>query len=236
MLTLQSQHLAAMVGQLSLNDYVPDVEDHTHHLDQLTGTMHRESKDDDLSIDLPMSEVERIVNDLNNNFPNIEKIDFAGGEVLHQKQFFPCLERLANHPNAENIELSFHTNFNAKFDPVQLSKLLEPFGKTGIKMSLDAGKNLYPYFRGGDWEVLKENVRKFNEINDFTKLENSSLKFNSSVIFYIFKIFLELDVQDIDSSIVFTPGYLNPALMMFHFKDEVKPSVCKTNCKKRKSN
>jgi MoaA/NifB/PqqE/SkfB family radical SAM enzyme len=210
-----------------LKRYEPTLEDHTHHLDQLTGTMHRESKDDDLSIDLPMSEVERIVNDLNNNFPNIEKIDFAGGEVLHQKQFFPCLERLANHPNAENIELSFHTNFNAKFDPVQLSKLLEPFGKTGIKMSLDAGKNLYPYFRGGDWEVLKENVRKFNEINDFTKLEvvlTTSI-YQMMDLPDIFESFLELDVQDIDSSIVFTPGYLNPALMMFHFKDEVMRDI-----------
>ena len=210
-----------------LKRYEPTLEDHTHHLDQLTGAMHRDSKDDDLSIDLPMSEVERIVNDLNNNFPNIKKIDFAGGEVLHQKQFFPCLARLANHPNAENIELTFHTNFNAKFDPVQLSKLLEPFGKTGIKMSLDAGKNLYPYFRGGDWEVLKENVSKFNEINDFTKLEvvlTTSI-YQMMDLPDIFESFLELDVEDIDSSIVFTPLYLNPALMMFHFKDEVMRDI-----------
>jgi MoaA/NifB/PqqE/SkfB family radical SAM enzyme len=210
-----------------LKKYEPTLEDHTHQLDQLTGAMHRESKDDDLSIDLPMSEMERIVNDLNSNFPNIQKIDFAGGEVLHQKQFFPCLTRLAEHPNAKNIKLSFHTNFNARFDPVQLSKLLEPFGKTGIKMSLDAGKNLYAYFRDGNWEVLKENVRKFNEINNFTRLEvvlTTSI-YQIMDLPNIFESFLELDVEDINSSIVFTPRYLNPALMMFNFKDEVLQDI-----------
>lgn len=210
-----------------LKRYEPTVEDHHHKLDQLTGAMHRASKDDDLSIDLPMGEMERIVDDLNNNFPNIEKIDFAGGEVLHQKQFFPCLERLANHPNAENINLTFHTNFNAKFDPVKLSKLLEPFGNSSIKMSLDAGKNLYSYFRDGDWEVLKENVRKFNEINNFTRLEvvlTTSI-YQMMDLPDIFESFLELDVEDIDSSIVYTPLYLNPAIMMFHFKDEIMHDI-----------
>jgi len=206
-----------------LKRYEPTLEDHTLKLDQLTGAMHRSTSDDDLSIDLPMSEMERIVDDLNNNFPNIEKIDFAGGEVLHQKQFFPCLERLAKHPNIENISLTFHTNFNARFDPVRLSELLEPFGKSSVKMSLDAGKNLYAYFRDGDWDVLKENVRKFNEINNFTRLEvvlTTSI-YQIMDLPDIFQSFLELDVEDIDSSIVYTPPYLNPAIMMFHFSDEV---------------
>ena len=206
-----------------LKRYEPTLEDHTHKLDQLTGAMHRATRDDDLSIDLPMSEMERIVDDLNNNFPNIEKIDFAGGEVLHQKQFFPCLERLAKHPNVENISLTFHTNFNARFDPVRLSELLEPFGKSSVKMSLDAGKNLYAYFRDGDWDVLKENVRKFNEINNFTRLEvvlTTSI-YQIMDLPDIFQSFLELDVEDIDSSIVYTPPYLNPAIMMFHFPNEV---------------
>ena len=61
-------------------------------------------------------------------------------------------------PNAENILLSFHSNFNAKFDPIELSHLLKPFGKALIHISLDAGTNIYSYFRTGNWEVLKENI------------------------------------------------------------------------------
>ena len=68
-----------------------------------------------------------------------EKIDFAGGEVLYQKQFFPVLERLAQHPNAKNLYIFFHSNFNAPFDVNTLNDLLKPFGQTKIKISVDAG-------------------------------------------------------------------------------------------------
>ena len=54
---------------------------------------------------------------------------------------------------------------NAKFDPVRLSELLAPFGRGLIHMSLDAGTNIYEYFRTGDWDVLKNNVEKFRAVD-----------------------------------------------------------------------
>lgn len=203
------------------------LEDHRHKLDQLTRAMHRKSLDEDLNIDLSMSEMERIVEDLNTNFPNIEKIDFAGGEVLHQKQFFPCLERLAKHPNAKNLLLTFHTNFNARFDPIKLSKLLEPFGRSTIKMSLDAGRNIYSYFRDGSWNKLRSNIEVFKSVNNFSDLEIicTTSVFQIMDLPNIFKSFFELDVKIIESSIVFTPEYLNPAIMMFEFKHEVLQDI-----------
>ena len=203
------------------------LEDHKHKLDQLTGAMHRKSLDEDLNIDLSMGEMERIVEDLNTNFPNIEKIDFAGGEVLHQKQFFPCLERLAKHPNAKNLLLTFHTNFNARFDPIRLSKLLEPFGRTTIKMSLDAGRNIYSYFRDGSWNKLRSNIETFKSVNNFSDLEIicTTSVYQVMDLPNIIKSFFELDVKIIESSIVFTPQYLNPAIMMFEFKHEVLQDI-----------
>jgi hypothetical protein len=206
-----------------LKHYEPDQEDKKHKLIQLTREFHKKSKDEDLSIAISIDQMDEIVDDLNANFPNISKIDFAGGEVLYQKQFFPCLRKLANHPNAENILLSFHSNFNAKFDPVELSHLLKPFGKALIHISLDAGTNIYSYFRTGNWEVLKENIRLFRE-ND-TKSELGIVCTTSAYqimdIENIFASFLTLDIDYIDSSIVYTPRYMNPALMTLKFKDAV---------------
>ena len=206
-----------------LKHYEPDQEDKKHKLIQLTREFHKKSKDEDLSIAISIDQMDEIVDDLNTNFPNITKIDFAGGEVLYQKQFFPCLRKLANHPNAENILLSFHSNFNAKFDPVELSQLLKPFGKALIHISLDAGTNIYSYFRTGNWEVLKENIRLFRE-ND-TKSELGIVCTTSAYqimdIENIFASFLTLDIDYIDSSIVYTPRYMNPALMTLKFKDAV---------------
>lgn len=213
-----------------LKHYQPDEEDKKHKLIQLTRTFHKQRSDEDLTISISMDEMEQIVDDLNTNFPNIQKIDFAGGEVLYQKQFFPCLEKLANHPNAKNISLTFHTNFNTDFDPKKLASLLSIFRQRIIHMSLDAGTNIYPYFRTGNWEKLKENIKKFRESD--TKSELTIVCTTSAYqimdIENVFASFLTLDVDSIDASITYTPRYMNPSVMTLKFKDEVYSDIQKT--------
>jgi MoaA/NifB/PqqE/SkfB family radical SAM enzyme len=213
-----------------LKHYQPDEEDKKHKLIQLTKTFHKQSLDEDLTISIDLDEMAQIVDDLNENFPNIEKIDFAGGEVLYQKQFFPCLEKLANHPNAKNIYLTFHTNFNTNFDPIKLAALLSVFRQGIIHMSLDAGTNIYPYFRTGNWKVLKDNIKKFREAD--TKSELSIVCTTSAYqimdIENVFESFLTLDVDRINASITYTPRYMNPSVMTVEFKDHVYSDIQKT--------
>ena len=213
-----------------LKHYESDAEDKKHKLIQLTREFHKQNKDEDLSISISIHEMEEIVNDLNTHFPNIQKIDFAGGEVLYQKQFFPCLEKLASHPNAPNICLTFHTNFNATFDPVELSRLLQPFSRGLIHMSLDAGTNIYSYFRTGNWEILKDNIKKFRAVDKKCEMNIvcTTSAYQIMDIENLFASFLTLDVNHIDSSIVYTPRYMNPALMTLKFKDDVYQDIQNT--------
>lgn len=213
-----------------LKHYVSDKEDRDHKLLQLTRTFHKLTPDEDLTISISIDEMEIIVDDLIKNFPNIRKVDFAGGEVLYQKQFLPCLRKLANHPNVNNMKVSFHTNFNARFNPEELSQALQPFGKVAIQMSLDAGTNIYAYFRTGDWEVLKSNVERFRKVDNKCEL---NIKCTTSVyqmmdIENVFKSFMELDVNYINSSIVYTPRYINPALLTMKFRSQVYEDIQKT--------
>ena len=206
-----------------LKRYQSDEEDKQHQLHQLTGVMHRKSPDDDLTMSISTERAIEIVNDLNKNFPNIERIDFAGGEVLYQKQFFPTLRELAKHPNAKNMLIMFHSNFNADFDPLELNQVLQPFGKTRIMVSVDSGPRIYPYFRQGSWEKLKSNLDAFKAVNKTTDL---NLVCTTSVyqlmeIQDVFAGFLSLGCDWISSSIVYTPDYLNPSLMMLDFADNV---------------
>jgi MoaA/NifB/PqqE/SkfB family radical SAM enzyme len=224
-----------------LKNYKSDEEDEKHQLVQLTRRMHRVSAADKLSIDLDVDNMTEIVNDLNANFPNILKIDFAGGEVLYQKQFFPCLELLAQHPNRDNITICFHSNFNAKADMTRLYELLLPFGGmiypgtnirakgATIMMSIDSGKNIYPYFRTGDWNVLKKNVETFKNLDKDKRFHMAIVCTTSAYqimdICDVFESFLELDVDAINSSIVYTPKYINPALMVLEYKDYVLKDI-----------
>ena len=213
-----------------LKDYEPDEVDKKHKLIQLQKTQHRTGPDDVTKIDLKTNHAVDIARDLVQNFPSIEKIDFAGGEVLYQKQFFPVLDELSKHPNAENILLFFHTNFNADFDVKKLNELLSRFGKSTMRISVDAGKNIYSYFRDGKWDVLKANLKQFKAINNFTKICTvcTTSIYQLMDVENIMLSLLDLEVDEIDSSIVFTPHYLNPALLPRKFAQELAEDISKT--------
>lgn len=212
-----------------LKHYEPDEEDKKFKLVQLTKQMHRVSSSDKLSIDIDIEQMAEIVNDLNLNFPNLEKVDFAGGEVLYQKQFFPCLDLLSHHPNANNLWISFHTNFNAKADLNKLYNLLKKFKIISLMISVDAGTNIYPYFRTGDWEVLKNNLSYFKSLDVDRKMYLTTVVTTSIYqimdIENIFMSLLELDIDRINSSIVYTPRYLNPSILNLNFKDFIKEDI-----------
>ena len=213
-----------------LKNYIPDKEDELYDLRQLLGTEHRHGPNDRNEMSLTTDEALKIVEDLNENFPNLAYVDVAGGEVLYQKQFFPTLRKLAEHPNAKNIHLSFHTNFNADFSVMELSDVLSFFGKSTIIISADAGKTFYSYFRhGGSWDKLKQNVKEFRDYNNFTYDDVSCTTsiYQMFDIYDVFESFFELGLN-FDASIVQTPQYLDPSLIMYDFYDETMEDIRKT--------
>ena len=213
-----------------LKNYIPDKEDELYDLRQLLGTEHRHGPNDRNEMSLTTDEALRIVEDLNENFPNLAYVDVAGGEVLYQKQFFPTLRKLAEHPNAKNIHLSFHTNFNADFSVIELSDVLSFFGKSTIIISADAGKTFYSYFRhGGSWDKLKKNIKEFRDYNNFTYVDVSCTTsiYQMFDIYDVFESFFELGLN-FDASIVQTPQYLDPSLIMYDFYDETMEDIRKT--------
>jgi len=107
---------------------------------------------------------------------------------------------------------------------------LQKFGLSRIMISVDAGPRLYPYFRQGDWQKLKSNIEAFRSVNKKTEvnLVCTTGVYQIMEIKDIFEGFLTLDANHIDSSIIFTPDYLNPALMMLHFKEQTLQDIAET--------
>lgn len=198
-----------------IKSYEPDEIDYLYDLRQLLNTEHKIRSDETLKIKLTPSMIREICDDLNSNFKNIELIDISGGEPLFQKQFFVFLENIMNHPNIKNMKLKFHTNFNTDFNPQKLCSYFKEFDRVKMTISVDAGENIYSYFRDGDWTVLKENIVKFREYDRKTKIfaTCTTSAFQMLDIFNIFESLLTLDVDEIRSSIVQTPKYLNPRVL-----------------------
>jgi MoaA/NifB/PqqE/SkfB family radical SAM enzyme len=229
--------------ETALKKYEPDDEVQYFNLQQLTKQRHTAKVDSETQtpsstvlprIDMRVGEVDRVADDLINNFPNLGEFNVSGGEPLKQKQFLHLLDRMKEHPNASKIQAMFYTNFNADFDPVDLAEKLLPFEDSCIHISVDSGKNLYPYFRDGSWDVLKENIRLFKE----SKSNRLSTNLVSGIcttsiyqlmdLYNVFKDMLTLDIDLIECSLVYTPEYINPGILMEHFPDEVRQDIKET--------
>ena len=97
---------------------------------------------------------------------------------------------------------------------------MKKFGHSTITISIDAGKNIYPYFRDGNWKTLIENIKKFKEVNNFTQLD-CVVTFSAYQLLDIKNIYnslFDLDFNTIKTSIVQTPSYINPSILMTDFK------------------
>ena len=216
--------------QKKLETYKTDEEDEKYNLEQLLNTLHLVGDEDKKRLGLNLNDIKKICEDLNNNFPNINRVEISGGEVLIQRQFYRFLELLSNHPNRKNITVSFYSNFNADFDIGHLTKLLSNFGRSVISISIDSSENIYPYFRDGNWEILKNNILKFREINKFTQLDGvvtfSAYQFMD--IYNVYKSIIPLNLHHIKTSLVQTPKYLNPCVLLFDYEKELREDFKET--------
>lgn len=204
-----------------LKNYETDFDDKFYELEQL----YRPGIEEEIKY--TSEQYFKIIHDLNQNFKNISKIQFAGGELLYQKDFYKVLNMLSFHPNAENIELTFHTNFNANFDIEKLSHLLSNFKKSIIIISIDGGENIYSFFRSGTWNKLESNIEKFKKINDTSELLGSCTTsiYQIMDIENIISSFSKLNLNEFNASIVQVPRYLNPSLLNHNFKKYVSDDI-----------
>lgn len=214
--------------ETKLKGYIPEEEVVLNGLTQFTKSRHAADKYDRMK--LSMDDTKSIIDDLCNNFPNLEQFDCSGGEPLKQKQFFLALKELRKHPNAKNLHIFFYTNFNADFDVVELNELLSHFKKVTMHISIDSGKNMYHYFRDGNWDKLIQNLRKFREINNNAKIVGviTTSIYQMLDIYDVFKSMLSLPLNDIKSAIVQTPEYINPSLIMKEFSKETLKDIEET--------
>ena len=219
--------------ETALKKYVPDEKTIYLNLQQLTKQRHTAKIDNKQlpRIDMKIEEVDRVADDLIKNFPNILEFNVSGGEPLKQKQFFHLLDRMKEHPNASNMQAMFYTNFNADFDPIALAEKLSYFEESVIHISVDSGKNLYPYFRDGSWSKLKHNIKIFKEsgkVNNLVSGICTTSIYQLMDLYNVFEDMLTLDVDLIECAMVYTPEYINPGILMHDFPDEVRKDIDKT--------
>lgn len=103
-------------------------------------------------------------NELETLLPNIENLDFYGGEPFLVKQIPKLLEYAVAKDYAKNIRL--HINSNGSIFPQALIPTLTKFKTVDIALSIDNIGARFELERGGTWTEVAENILKFNQLNN----------------------------------------------------------------------
>ena len=160
---------------------------------------------------LTSEQVLKICEDLK-KISTIRRIVLSGGEPLVNKNFYKCLELLSEHPYANELVLSFHTNLNPgkSINFEYLNLILQKFKETYIVVSIDGGEKLYPIFRGGNWNVLVNNIDKALQMNVNVDATMSLTTYQMNDIRNCYLDVLPLGFRELRTMYVWSPKHLDP--------------------------
>jgi sulfatase maturation enzyme AslB (radical SAM superfamily) len=92
--------------------------------------------------------------------PSLINIDFYGGEPFLLKQLPTFLEKAIILGCAKHIRLHFNTN--GSIFPETLLDYFKHFKQVDISISVDNVGKRFEIERGGSWQLVEENIKKFN--------------------------------------------------------------------------
>jgi MoaA/NifB/PqqE/SkfB family radical SAM enzyme len=116
-----------------------------------------------LKTQVPWSESESFLNQVNDLLPSLTNIDMTGGEPFLIKNFKTVLQSAVERGLAKNIRL--HYNTNGSVWPEDFINYWKHFKEIDIHFSIDAIGNQFEYQRGGSWHEVESNILKLKNLN-----------------------------------------------------------------------
>lgn len=97
------------------------------------------------------------------NVKNLNHLNITGGEPLIHPDHLPFLNEILDY--APNIHLEYNTNFNVDFAILKkYMAIWDKFKKVTLRISIDASKEIYSYFRTfGNYDLIENNINYFRK-------------------------------------------------------------------------
>ena len=155
--------------------------------------------------------------------PNLVSITFLGGEPFLLKSLNVLLEKLIETGHAKQIKT--HFNSNGSIFPNHIIKNLSQFKKANICLSIDDIGHRFEYQRGGIWDEIEKNCKKY-KLLDPEQFEFSIYPvINIQNVYYIDEL---LDWAN-DNQLLVISEYLDSPkwLSITQLTDDAKRLICK---------
>jgi len=130
---------------------------------------------------------------LENQYQNVDKIYFAGGEPLIMAEHFNVLDNLVSSGRSKEIKLVYNTNMTKlNYENKDLIEYWKSFKEVVLGMSIDGYGHRAEYIRNGvSWNQIEKNIKK---IVDVTR-EHKNISYHYSVTVSIFNIYSLTDLH-----------------------------------------
>jgi len=167
-------------------------------------------------------------------FPVVEEIYFAGGEPLLMQEHYDILDRLVEEKRYD-VRLRYNTNFSRlHFKSKNVIDYWNKFDSVSIFASLDGSHSKGEYVRKGlNWNTIENN---FSQINNFAKNVDLHINYTLSVMnaFHVTEFHREMiEKQHIEHADKFR---LNIVQHPLHFRFQILPQEYKEKLKKHYQN
>jgi radical SAM protein with 4Fe4S-binding SPASM domain len=140
--------------------------------------------------------------------PEVDQIDFYGGEPFLSPQLEVVIDNLISLGQAHQVRLHFNTN--GSIFPEKLIDRLQRFRQIDIGISIDDVGERFEIARGGNWHTVSHNIRMFQHLDH--KIFNTHIFVTVSVlnVYYLHELFSWAKQHDLRILLNFvnTPEYL----------------------------
>ena len=175
---------------------------------------------------------------LKNQYDNVEKIYFAGGEPLIMPEHYNTLTGIINKGRAKKVRLVYNTNMTKlNYNNQYLVDYWKEFKQVTLGLSIDNFGDRANYIRHGSvkWNKIENNIK---QLADYSRQPNSNMDYffsptvsilNAYTLTDLHKYFFENGmmggIDDLLFNILYHPAELSFNILPSHLKKEIQEKI-----------
>ena len=177
---------------------------------------------------------------LKDQYENVEKIYFAGGEPLIMPEHYVTITELIKKDRAKKVTLLYNTNITKlNYNKHQLMDYWKEFKKVNLGLSIDSFGDRANYIRHGSvkWNKIEENIRLLAE---YSNQEDSNITYYFAPTISVFNIYTITDlhrylfennlmpsIEHIIFNMLYDPDELSLSILPKSIKTEIQNKIVK---------
>ena len=170
---------------------------------------------------------------LENQYVNVEKVYFAGGEPLIMQEHYDTLKKIIATGRASEVSLMYNTNMTKlNYNKQYLPDLWKQFKTVHLGLSIDNVRERANYIRNGavKWNKIEENIKT---VRDYSNVEFTlsptvsmmSVYTMTDMHRYLYENNIIRDIDQIRFNLLHEPGYYSVKILPENIKKEIQAKI-----------